>query len=232
MTLTDAPMSAPLAALARTRPVWRSYGGGGLALGGTVLLAATIVEWVAYAEGADDGVLLLAYGIAFVAALSVLAVATLPLAFGATGRDGVVGASTVGRIALVGYGWAFLASQIALLFATFALAPDAASAARTTSLVLSLVQAAAGIAAAVIVFRAEIATGLARVSLGVSVVIGIVAGVIAGAGAPLELMMLAFCASAVSIALVGLTYVSGPASVRRRTGGGLGEIESRTETGW
>jgi hypothetical protein len=206
MTLTAPDLPGTSAARPSSRPVWRTYGGGGLLLGGAVLLFATVVEWIAYAGGAGDIGALLTYGIAFVAALAVLAVSTLPLALGSTGRDGVVGASVLGRIALVAYGWLFLAAQIALLFATFAEGGDVAS---TASLAITVAQTVAAIVAVVVIVRARIATGVARWSFAVSVAVGIVAGALANATPALDAVMVGFCLSAISIALVGLTYLVG-----------------------
>lgn len=203
MTLADIPISASDVAETSARPVWRSYGGGGLALGGLVLLCATFVEWAYYAQGAVDDVLLLSYGVTFVAALVVLAVSTVPLAFGSTGRDGVVGRSLAGRIALVGYGWVFLAAQVALLLATFA----GVEAASTVNLVLTLVQTGCAVVAVVVVYRARIARGAARWSLALSVLVGIVAGVVSNVAPSLDVVMAAFCLSAASIAFAGVTYV-------------------------
>lgn len=195
-SVSDAPVPA--------RPVWRTYGGGGLLLGGSVLLFATIIEWIASADPAAGDGMLLAYGVAFVAALAVLAASVLPLALGSTGRNGVVGASMLGRVALIAYGWLFLAAQVALLFATYA---DGGGAAAVLSLALTGAQTIAAVVAVVVIARARVATGVARWSFAASVAAGIVAGAVANAAPSLEIVMIGFCVSATSIALVGLTYL-------------------------
>jgi hypothetical protein len=233
MTLAQpaAPVFAP--AGASSRPVWQTYGGGGLLAGGALLLIATVIEWVAYAAGAGDAVLLLAYGIAFVVALAVLVFATVALALGATGRDGVVGASVFGRVALIGYGIAFLASQGALLFGTFALDGADADAARTLSFVLSVIQSTAGVFAAVVVARSGVARGFARWGFGVSVLVGVVAGVLASAGISLSVTMGGFCVSAISLAIAGLAFTRSTAGARRSTAGtGTGFGETASARGW
>lgn len=184
------------------RPIWRSYGGGGLILGGVVLLAATLVEWAYGAGEGKDGVLGMTYGIAFLVALVVLAAATLPLALGTTGRDGIVRGSTLGRIGLIGYGVAFLGAQIAYLYMSFTTVDASA-----VNLVLSIVQTLCAILAVVAIVRARVVSGVARWSFLVSVVIGVVAGISSNAGAPFEAVMIGFCISAASIAFVGATYL-------------------------
>lgn len=214
MSRTVPTAAAPDVTLASSAPpVWRTYGGGGLVVGGGVLLIATIVEWVAVAGGAVDSLLLLAYGILFVLALTVLAASCAALALGTTGRDGIVRGSLLGRAALIGYGVLFLLAQAAQLLERFA----GADALANVSLGLSVLQIVCGVTAAVVAARAGVLTGFARVALLPSVLIGLLAGMVAASGAALDAVMIGFCVSAASIVLVGAAYtVSRP--VARRQG--------------
>ncbi|MFX8704319.1 hypothetical protein ABTM89_19820, partial [Acinetobacter baumannii] len=82
------------------------------------------------------------------------------------------------------------------------------------NLALTVLQGVAAIVAAVVIFRARVATGLARWSLALSVVLGIVAGSVSNAAPSFEVMMGVFCLSALSIVFVGATYVGARPAVR------------------
>jgi hypothetical protein len=208
-----APDAPDLRLASSSSPVWRTYGGGGLIVGGGVLLTATVIEWLAFAGGGAGSVLVLTYGILFVVALTVLALSCVALALGATGRDGIVRGSLPGRIALISYGVLFLLAQAAQLLQRFA----GVDAMAGISLGLSVLQMACGATAAVVVARAGVLRGFARVALAVSVLVGLLAGAVAASGASLDTVMVGFCASAASIAVVGAAYIA-PRPLARRLG--------------
>jgi hypothetical protein len=200
------------------RPIWRTYGGGGIAVGGSLLLIATIMEWAMFAQGGPGSAWFAPFALTFYAALVLLALATIPLAFGSTGSDGLMRRSVLGKAGILAYGWGFLASQIAYLLSVYVLGPGTErDAVGAIGAVFTALQVAGALAAIVAVLRGDVATGLARWVLIPAVAVGIAGGALSNAGAPLEATMAVFCLSALAQSIVGVSFlVSRQAAPRRR----------------
>jgi hypothetical protein len=139
---------------------WRLFGGGGLLVGGLLWLIAAIVG---YAAPGPVGLWLGLIG------LLVVGIALFFVAFGETGSNGAVGASGLGKVALVvfGAGWIILAiSQ--LLGALSVSAPDIIAKIAAVFIIVG------GVVSALVIYQRNVARGAARWVIFVPVVVGIV----------------------------------------------------------
>ncbi|MEH3079335.1 MAG: hypothetical protein PGN11_22240 [Quadrisphaera sp.] len=92
------------------RPVWAVGGGAGIMTGGLLLTVATVLE-AGLGDGASSSAVAL-FGVFYLSAAVVHAVAVLPLALGSTGSNGICGRRLLGTVALLSFGAVFLLSQV------------------------------------------------------------------------------------------------------------------------
>jgi hypothetical protein len=165
-TTTTTPPIASRSSLVPATPnrVWSRLGGGAIALGGTLLLTATVIE-VALRDDAA-GPMLPVFAVLFLASAAVLALAMLPLALGSTGADGITGTRTLGKVALLCFGAVFVLNQTLYFGATYgAPAGTDLSAVAWLPVVLNAAQFVLLLTASIAVVRAGVTTGAARWAL-------------------------------------------------------------------
>lgn len=210
------------------RPVWARWGGGGIVLAATLLLLATVVESILARQGggfwsALFAVLLLGSAVAY-------ALATVPLALGSSGANGIVGASVVGKLGLLGFGALFLAAEISYYVVLYLLPPvDDYSGWNAFSLALGVAQMALLLIAAVVVARGAIASGATRFALLAFVVVASVTGVIAQGTSDLTTVTVAHLISTGTQILAGgaIAFAQTPAAAPTRGGGTTARTEKR-----
>ncbi|GLK16911.1 hypothetical protein [Herbiconiux flava] len=204
MTATTHPLT--VAGDAVTHPFWSSRGGAAITVGGSLLLAATVVEWLLVAQDAAGLVPL--FAALFVAAAVAHAVAMVPVAFGRHGSDGAVGRSALGKAGLIVFGLAFLANQLAyLVVAYFLPAQDDYSAFLALQTALGVVQFVALLAGAIVIVRAGVATGAARWSLLVLAVLSIVLNGIGQLSGDVDVVTVVHLVSTVAQIIAGIVYL-------------------------
>lgn len=199
-------VTPPIAARTASRPVdrtWARWGGTGILLGGTLLLAATIVEVTLWDDASSA--LLPLFTLLFLASTVVHALAMLPLALGSTGADGITGTRMVGKVTLLGFGAVFLLNQT-LYFVTTYGSVDAVdlSLIGWLPLTLAAAQLVLLLTAAIAVVRAGVATGSARWALLALTVVAAIAGAVAGASGDVAVVTVALMSSCVAQIVVGL----------------------------
>ncbi len=152
------------------RPWWALVGGGGLVIGSLVELGEVLFWSAAQARGDTRSLFALNSALLLVAAV-VVAMAAVALARGHRGRDGIVGRSGLGRIALL----CFAVLQLVAKLVTslyYAIPPDLGGAALAVSAAATGLAFVAVIIAAVVVARTGIARRVARWSLFAVVAVG------------------------------------------------------------
>ena len=187
--------------------VWSRLGGGGIALGGTLLLTATVIE-VALRDDTTSPMLPV-FAVLFLASAAVLALAMLPLALGSTGADGITGTHSVGKLALLSFGAVFLLNQTLYFITTYGVpggADDAAIA--WMPLVLAALQLLLLLTASIAVVRAGVATGAARWALLAMTVVVAVTGAVAAASDDVAVVTIALVSSCVAQIVVGGVLLS------------------------
>ncbi|MEV7692884.1 hypothetical protein AB0N73_06080 [Microbacterium sp. NPDC089189] len=211
-------VTPPIAARTASRPIdrtWSRWGGTGIALGGALLLAATVVEVTLWDDA--SGALLPLFTLLFLASTAVHALAMLPLALGSTGADGITGTRMVGKAALLGFGAVFLLNQT-LYFVTTYGSPDGVdlSLIGWLPLTLAAAQLVLLLTASIAVVRAGVATGAARWALLALTVVAAIVGAVAGASGDVAVVTVALMSSCVTQIVVGLVFVG----ARPATSGG------------
>lgn len=192
-----------------TRPVWGVGGGVAITLGGVLLLIATLVEVPLWAGEQPDPGLLGIFTVLFLGSTVAHAVAMIPLAGGRTGADGIVGASVVGRVALLGFGAVFLTSQTVYYVVTYALPPvDDYSGVLALTTVLGVGQLVLLLVGSIAIIRAGIATGAARWAFLALTCVAIVTGVVANAAETTEAATVALLCSTGAQIVVGLVLAT------------------------
>ena len=127
---------------------WRLFGGGGLLVGGLLWLIGSLVTLAGVASvGSWLGVI----------GVLLVGVALFFVAFGETGSNGAVGASTWGKIALVGFGLGWLIIGIVSLLAALGVAAPVVL--NTVGGILVIV---GGLASALAIYQRHVARGAAR----------------------------------------------------------------------
>ncbi|WP_144783170.1 hypothetical protein [Microbacterium sp. BH-3-3-3] len=176
-----APATAPRSAFTTTaRLSWPRAAGILILTGGVLLTAATAVE-IGTDVSTEAGpatafwVLFLASTIAHVAAM-------FPLALGRGDGHGAVGASVVGKVALLGFGAFFLANQSLYLLAAYLL-PTAEPTGGATAFLfaMSAVQGVLLTIGGILIVRARVLSGAARWAVLVLSLIGFVLGAVLNA---------------------------------------------------
>jgi hypothetical protein len=132
---------------------WRLFGGGGVLVGALL--------WTLDAILVLAGVTALSPWLGVIG-LVLVAIGFALVAFGETGSNGAVGNSTLGKIALVGYGLGFLL----LAVDTFAHLGSVVSA------IIAILIIVGGLVSAYVVFQKGVAKGIARWFLFVPAVVG------------------------------------------------------------
>lgn len=216
---TPARPSHHIAAPSRTA-VWARGGGAGIALGGALLLAATVVEALVW-DGAD---LLGLFAALFITSVTVLAAAMLPLALGSTGANGITGGRMLGTIALLAFGAVFATNQMIYLVTTYGpsgAAGDDAGRIDTAWLapVLGALQLVLLLTAAIVVARAGTATGAARWALLALSLVAIVTGVVATFATDPAVTIVALISSTVAQVITGIVLLA------HRTPGQRGTVD-------
>ena len=181
---------------------WQRWGGGGL-VAAAILQAIGLAGYYLTSIRMPAIALPIADGFSLLSATALL-LATFPLALGTTRVNGIVGASVTGRIALISTGvFVILARFTMLLFFTVGY-PLVGTVAAALG-VFEVVAAITAVVAAVIIWRAGIATGLARWSLFASVVVTSVAELLSGVNGTLSWALAGL--SVAVLAFAGLSYV-------------------------
>jgi len=189
------------------RPTWGLWGGIAIITGGVLLMIATLIE----AQLWDDSTptLLAIFTALFLGSTVAHAVAMIPLAGGRTGSDGIVGTSSVGRFALLGFGGLFLTSQTVYYVVTYALSPvDDYSGVLTLTTVVSIGQLALLLVASIIVIRARVAEGAARWAFLALTVVSVITGAIANSTDSAEVATVALLCSTGTQIVVGVVLAT------------------------
>jgi hypothetical protein len=193
------------------RARWSTLGGGGLVASFALLLVATLIEGGLLAAPMATTAMTWLFLALFVVSLALAVVAVVALAFGASGDDGIVGSSTLGKAGLVGYGVLWAATELVYLIATY-LVGDASL--LGISGVLGILMTVAAIIAAVVIAVKGVAEGVGRWSLIAAVVIsGVVGGAASGTTDPATVTVL-HCISAAAMLLVGVSYLADRGATR------------------
>ena len=196
------------------RPVWGVWGGAAVLVGGTLLLAATLVE-VAYWEAPNSG-LLWVFTVLFLGSTVAHALSMIPLSGGRTGSDGIVGSLLVGRVALLGFGAVFLTSQTVYYTVTYALPEvDDYSGVLALSTALGAIQLLLLLVGALEIVRAKVATGAARWAFLALSGVSILTGVIANSTDSAEVAAVALLCSTGTQIVVGLVLLTARSRVLR-----------------
>lgn len=188
------------------RPAWALWGGAAITTGGVFLFVATLLE-VPLAENAEGG-LLAVFTVLFLGSAVAHALSMIALSGGRTGSDGAIGASVLGRIALLGFGGVFLALQTVYYTVTYALpAVDDYSGVLVLSTVLAVAQLVLLLVGSLVIVRAGIATGAARWALLALTGVAAITGVVANATDSAEVATVALLCSTGAQIVVGLVFV-------------------------
>lgn len=179
---------------------WRLFGGGGLIIGGVLLLLGSLLGGL----GIGGAVSAVIWGLSLI----VVGVALFFVAFGQTGSNGAVGASGLGKGALV------LAGISAVLWGIFVLATGfGAGLPGWLATVAIIALAVTLIVSAVVVFGRGVAKGFAKWALFVPAVLVVlisILGYVAGAAGVVLWLVVALGAV---LALTGLAYLFNKADV-------------------
>jgi hypothetical protein len=202
-----APVQATGTQTSSTHPArarWSTLGGGGLVASFGLLLVATLLEYGLLAAPTEwtplTGVFLALFAVSLLLAL----LAVVALALGSTGSDGIVGRSTLGRVALIAYGVLWLAMETLYLVAVYVVG-DADLLAVTG--VLGVLMSVSSIIAAVVIAVKGVAVGVGRWSMIAAIVVSAVTGGAAtGTGDALTITVL-HGISALGMLLVGVSYL-------------------------
>lgn len=218
-TTAPARPSFPATAPSRTA-VWARGGGTGIALGGALLLAATVVEALVW-DGAD---LVGLFAALFITSITVLATAMLPLALGSTGADGIAGGRMLGTIALLAFGAVFATNQMIYFVTTYGPASTAGDTAGGIDIawlapVLGALQLVLLLTAAIVVARAGIATGAARWALLALSLVAMVTGIVATLAIDPAVTIVALISSTVTQVVTGIVLLA------HRTRGQRGTVD-------
>lgn len=205
---TDLPAATtPAASLSARRPAWGVWGGGLIIVGGALLLIATLVE-VPLQEDTSAGLLGL-FAALFLGSTVAHALAMVPLSGGRTGADGIVGGSVLGRLALLGFGAIFLASQTVYYVVSYAMPPvQDYSGVFALTLALSVIQLLLLLIGSIVIIRAGVATGAARWAFLALTVVAVVTGAVANATDSLEVATVALLCSTGAQIVVGLVLAT------------------------
>ncbi|MDR6199288.1 lysylphosphatidylglycerol synthetase-like protein (DUF2156 family) [Microbacterium sp. SORGH_AS428] len=185
---------------------WARWGGGLVAAGGALLLAATVVEVGLRTE--PTGPALPLFAVLFLASAAILAAAMLPLALGTMAANGITGSRVRGTFALLGFGAVFLANQLVYYVMTYGTPGGADAALGWLPLTLGIVQLVLLIVGAVGAVRAEIATGAARWALLALAAVVAVTGGIASASDDVATVTIALVSSCVAQIVVGAVFLA------------------------
>lgn len=189
------------------RSAWAIWGGSLITVGGALLFLATLVE-VPLQEDASPALLGL-FAALFLGSTVAHAVAMVPLSGGRTGADGIVGASLLGRLSLLGFGAVFLTSQTVYFVVTYALPPvDDYSGAVALTLALSVTQLLLLLVASIVIIRAGVATGAARWAFLALTVVAVVTGAVANSADSLAVGTVALLCSTGAQIVVGLVLAT------------------------
>jgi len=192
---------------------WARWGGGLIAAGGALLLAATMVEVGLRTE--PTGPALPLFAVLFLASAAILAASMLPLALGTMAANGITGNRVRGTFALLGFGAVFFANQLVYYVMTYG-TPGGADAALGWLLTLGIVQLVLLTVGAVGAVRAGIATGAARWALLALAAVVAVTGGIASASDDVATVTIALVSSCVAQIVVGVVFLA----ARPATSGG------------
>ncbi len=187
----------------RVRPRWSTWGGGALALGAILLLAATIVEYFVWQTSTLATGVFVTFSILFLANALLYLVSMFALAFAG---GGIVGSSLIGKIGLILFGLGWAVQQIIYWSSYYV---DALSSAveilNTIFLIITYVGAAA---AAVIIALGRVVRGLARWALIIGFAIAAICAAIANASGDEILTTVLLSISCVAQAFVGFSYLT------------------------
>jgi hypothetical protein len=180
---TSAPHSATCTAVVSdaatigARPRWPRTAGLLIAVGGVLLTAATAVEITA--DVATQPGPATAFWVLFLASTLTHVAAMVPLALGRGDGQGAVGASLVGKVALLGFGALFLANQSMYLVTAYLLPSAALTEGALAFLVgMSAAQGVALLVGGIVIVRAGVLTGGARWAVLVLALVGFALGVV------------------------------------------------------
>ena len=191
----------------RRRPVWSLWGGIAVTVGGAMLLVATLVEVPLWEEGGSG--LLGLFTVLFLGSTVVHALAMIPLSGGASGADGAVGSSWVGRAALLGFGAVFLTSQTVYYTVTYALpAVDDYSGVMALTAVLGIGQLLLLLVGSIVIVTARVATGAARWALLALTGVAVITGAVANGTDSAEVATVALLCSTGAQIVVGLVLAT------------------------
>lgn len=185
---------------------WARWGGGLIAAGGALLLAATVVEVGLRTE--PTGPALPLFAVLFLASAAVLAAAMLPLALGTVAANGITGSRVRGTFALLGFGAVFFANQLVYYVMTYGTPGGADASLGWLPLTLGIVQLVLLIVGGVGAARAGVATGAARWALLALAVVVAAAGAIASASDDVATVTIALLSSCVAQIVVGGVFVA------------------------
>jgi hypothetical protein len=185
----------------------RTLGGETILAASILLLAATLVEMATLPSPSDHTAVFWIYFVLFAISSVLFALATYLLAFGPTGGSGIVGASRLGKFALLAFGVFWLIGQAFYLVGTYFVAGPHSSAYLTTSTVLTLVALIGALVGAIVIARVRIANGAARWSLIAAVVLSAITGAVAGGSTSVPLITVMHVISSLGLIFAGVTYV-------------------------
>lgn len=149
------------AATTGPRPRWPRTAGLLIVAGGALLTAATAIEITA--DVATESGPAIAFYLLFLTSTLAHVAAMVPLALGRGDGQGAVGASLVGKVALLGFGALFLANQSMYLVTAYLLPTAALTDGAMAFLVaMSAVQGVALLVGGIVIVRAGILRGGAR----------------------------------------------------------------------
>lgn len=186
--------------------VWSRWGGGLIAAGGALLLAATVAEVQLRTE--PSGPSLPLFAVLFLASAAILAAAMLPLALGTVAAHGITGSRMRGTFALLGFGAVFFANQVVYYVMTYGTSGGADASAGWLPLTLGIVQLVLLIVGAVGAVRAGIATGAARWALLALAAVVAVTGGIASASDDVATVTIALLSSCAAQIVVGVVFLA------------------------
>ncbi|MBK0419832.1 hypothetical protein JD276_12385 [Leucobacter sp. CSA1] len=184
------------------RPAWARWGGAGVLTGGVLLLLATLVE-VALAEERAPALLAL-FSVLFLGSTLVHAAATVALAGGRSGADGIAGRSALGRLALLAFGAVFMTNQFVYYTVSYALPPvDDYSGAFLLTGGLGIAQFVLMLTGSVGIVRGGAVSGVARWAFPALTVVALGTGMIATFTDSFAVATAALLASTVAQIVVG-----------------------------
>lgn len=186
------------------RPPWVRTAGILIATGGVLLTAATALEvWTDVATAATAAT---AFWILFLASTLAHVVAMVALALGRGDGAGAVGASLVGKVALLGFGATFLANQSMYLLVAYLL-PDAevgAGGAEVFLFAMSAVQGILLLVGGAMIAAVGVLQGAARWAILVLALVGIALGITINASDSQAVLATAYFVSTIAQIIAGL----------------------------